>query len=68
MPKNKKQPLRILRILAGQRYSTIDQFVDGNAHPAGYRNRGPFFNREAPAPELTEAAKKILENKDKDHQ
>lgn len=45
-------------------YSVIDQFNDGNAHPKGHQDRGPFFNRTAKV-ELTDTAKRIVEDSKK---
>ena len=42
-------------------YSTIDQFIAGNAHVKADPDSGPFFNRNAQV-ELTEYAKQIIED------
>jgi len=58
--KTDSEGFAVLKTRSKTAYSTIDQHRDGNAHPKGYKNRGAFFNRDAPAPQLTDLARKIL--------
>ena len=49
----------------GQRYSTIDQHLDGKTHPALRPGVGPFHNKTLPPVELTDFAKKVIEQEQK---